>query len=306
MLVSKVSADTFRGPGVSTAVNDESIEEVRIEARREAPLGAEQEAEVAEKSRLHAAIVYEIIQREGLGELARGFPALWWSGLAAGIAIGFSVVAEALLASHLPPTSWRPLVENFGYSVGFLIVILGRQQLFTENTLTAVLPVVTRFSLSWGVALLRLWSIVLFANLTGCLLFAAFIAFSGVLSAEVVAAVTAIGKHMMMHDPLQMFLRGIAAGWLIAALVWMLPSSEGNEFVVITLITYIIAVADFTHVIAGSVEMFFLLLQQEITISAGLAGFLLPTLAGNIFGGAVLFALLSYAQVHRELEELHN
>ena len=97
---------------------------------------------------LKASHVYEIIRIEGEAELVRRPSALWWSGLAAGLSIGFSVIAEALLATYLPDSAWKPLVDNLGYSVGFLIVILAHQQLFTENTLTAVLPVIKRKKLT--------------------------------------------------------------------------------------------------------------------------------------------------------------
>jgi len=287
-------------------VEKDAIEEVRDEAEKDAPSAGQQKTEADVHSRLHAVVVYEIIQREGIGELARGLPALWWSGLAAGLAIGFSVISEAYLAAYLPDVSWRPLVENLGYSVGFLLVILARQQLFTENTLTAVLPVMARWQGAWLFAMLRLWAIVLAANLVGCLIFAAFMLHANVLSDDVAREIVRIGEHLMAFAPGEMFLRGIAAGWLIATLVWMLPSSEGNEFVVITLITYLIALGDFTHVIAGSVEIFYLTLNGDIAIADGIFGFLLPTLAGNIFGGTVLFALLSYAQVREELDEMQD
>src|SRR3954452_17946948 len=85
-------------------------------------------------------IVYKAICTESEEELDRPTSALFWSGLAAGLSMGFSLVGEGLLRAHLPDEHWRPLVAKFGYSIGFLIVILGRQQLFTENTLTPVLP----------------------------------------------------------------------------------------------------------------------------------------------------------------------
>lgn len=260
-----------------------------------------EEEKARDRSRLRAAAVFEIIRREGQGELARGFPALWWSGLAAGLSIGFSVLAEAFLAAHLPDEPWKPLVDNLGYSVGFLIVILGRQQLFTENTLTAVLPFISRGGHVWWLVLLRLWGIVLAANLIGCMIFAFFISKSGVLPPEVARAVTEIGEHMMTNTPSEMFLKGIVAGWLIAALVWMMPSAEGSEFWIITLMTYLIALGDFTHVIAGSAEAFYLFFEGRVSIADVFGGFLLPTLAGNVFGGTVLFAVVAYAQVREEI-----
>jgi formate/nitrite transporter FocA (FNT family) len=90
--------------------------------------------EAEERSSPSGAVVYQAISSEGEEELERPTSALMWSGLAAGMSMGFSFVAEALLRAHIPDASWRPLIVNFGYSVGFLIVVLGRQQLFTENT----------------------------------------------------------------------------------------------------------------------------------------------------------------------------
>ena len=94
----------------------------------------------------------------------------------------------------------------------------------------------------------------------------------------------------------------LVAGWLIAALVWMLPSSEGTEFFVITLITYIIALGDFTHIIAGSVEAIYMWLVGHETFLDVVGRFFLPTLIGNVAGGTLLFAVVSYAQVRSELE----
>src|ERR1041385_6652600 len=109
-------------------------------------------------------IVYKAILKEGEEELARSSAALFWSGLAAGLSMGFSMITEGLLHAYLPETHWRPLISKLGYSVGFLIVILGRQQLFTENTLTPILPLLLRKDASTLMNVLRLWSVVLAAN----------------------------------------------------------------------------------------------------------------------------------------------
>jgi len=256
---------------------------------------------ISEARRLRAASLYEVIRVEGEGELARSWRALWWSGLAAGLSIGFSVLSQALLAVNLPDEAWTPNVEKLGYTVGFIIVILARQQLFTENTLTAVLPVITAWKLYWVWIMLRLWAIVLAANLAGALIFALAIAHMGMLPPEVAAETTRISEHMMANSPSEMFVKGIAAGWLIAALVWMLPSAESTEIFLIALMTYLIALGGFTHVIAGAVEAFYLWVTQATTTWDVFFGFLLPTLAGNVVGGTILFALLSYAQVRDEI-----
>src|SRR4051812_36409428 len=122
------------------------------------------------------AVVYHAVKQEGEDELARGTAALAWSGLAAGMSMGFSFATEALLRASLPDAPWRPLVAKLGYSVGFLIVVLGRQQLFTENTLTVILPALRRRDSLIAANVLRLWTTVLSANLVGAALFAAAIA----------------------------------------------------------------------------------------------------------------------------------
>ncbi len=264
-------------------------------------LSKSEEDLVSDRTRLRAAVVYEIIRVEGEGELLRRFTALWWSGVAAGLSIGFSFLSEAWLAAALPDAPWKPIIENFGYTVGFLIVILAHQQLFTENTLTAVLPVIARKQIKWFYVLMRLWGTVLLANLVGCFLFALFVAKSGAVSPEVHNSLTHIAEHLMANDATQMFIKGILAGWLIAALVWILPSVEGGEFAVIFLLTYLIALGDLTHVIAGSAEAFFLLLESKAEFADIVFRFFLPTLAGNVVGGTVLFSVLSYVQVREEI-----
>jgi formate-nitrite transporter family protein len=276
---------------------DEPIPEPKV------GLSREEKSQVKGGTRLRAVVVYEIIRTEGEGELGRTFSALWWSGLAAGISIGFSFLTVAVLAAQLPDFAWREIVAKIGYAVGFLIVILGRQQLFTENTLTAVLPVIMRRRLDWLIGMLRLWGIVLTANVIGCFVFALALSSTGIVSQEVAHELQTIVQTMMQNTPWQMFVKGLGSGWIIAALVWMLPSSEGAEFAVITLMTTLIAFCGFTHVVAGSAEALYGVLTGGISLTAAVFGFFLPTLGGNVFGGTVLFALLSYAQVRTEIPD---
>src|SRR3954471_17860617 len=126
-------------------------------------------AEIADHSRLRVPQIYQVVRHEVETEMARPVTSLWWSGVAAGLSITFSVFARAVLQHYLPETGWRPLVTGFGYTVGFLLVVLARQQLFTENTITAVLPVAANPSGKNVYRLARLWAIVFVANLTGTL-----------------------------------------------------------------------------------------------------------------------------------------
>lgn len=258
-------------------------------------------AEVQEKLKLRVPVVYKIVKHEGEEELSRPTFSLWWSGVAAGIAISMSVVAEGTMHHYLPDEPWRPMVENFGYTVGFLIVVLGRLQLFTENTITAVLPLIADRTTEKFMSLMRLWAIVFLANLVGTFLFALGTTFGGIFPAEHVESFRSISHHFMQKDAAEMLLHGIPAGFLIAAMVWMIPSAENAIFWVVLLVTYIIALGDMSHVVAGSAEAFLLLLNGEIGLYQTFIGFMIPTYIGNVIGGTVLFTMLAYGQVMDEL-----
>ncbi|MFC3124007.1 formate/nitrite transporter family protein [Pseudoroseomonas globiformis] len=256
-----------------------------------------------ERVSLRPLAIYEVVRKEGAEELARPLTSLWWSGLAAGLSIGISIAAEGSLHQLLPDAPWRYLIESAGYTVGFIIVILARQQLFTEVTLTAFLPVLAEPSRAGWLALGRNWTVVLLANMAGCALFAALLHSRGALPDFTTAGARAISEHMAEMTPLQAFLRAILSGWMMALLVWVMPLAESARIWVIALITYFIALFELSHVVAGSVEVFLLVFDDQMSLWDGLRGYLLPFMVGNVIGGAALFALLAYGQVREEMEE---
>ncbi|MFY0312542.1 formate/nitrite transporter family protein [Leisingera sp. D0M16] len=267
---------------------------------------AEEEKEreaVEEATGLSAKLIFETIRLEGEEELRRPVRALWWLGLAAGLLMSFSVWGEAILRSSLPESSWRFIVENLGYSLGFVLVILGRMQLFTENTITTVVPVTLCPTWQSFRRTGRLWAVVLTANVAGAFIAAAFLAFTPVMSAPMAEAMLALSHHATGMPWAEGLVRGIPAGVLIAALVWMLPQANGSELRLIILITWLIALGDFTHIVAGSVEMAFLMVQGELPLMPALFRFFLPVLAGNVIGGTAVFTLLTWAQIRPEVKE---
>ncbi len=194
--------------------------------------------EIIERTSPPGEVVYEAIYAEGEHELERNSAELALSGLAAGLSMGFSMVSEALLRVHLPEAEWTPLISKLGYSIGFLIVILGRQQLFTKNTLTVILPLLRERESGMLVKVGRLWATVLGMNLVGALVFAWLAGHSSVFSAEVQAAFSAIGTAAMEPTFGTLVLRGILAGWLIALMVWLLPFAEAARLWVIIILAY--------------------------------------------------------------------
>jgi formate/nitrite transporter FocA (FNT family) len=242
-------------------------------------------------------VIHEVIRRRGEDELARSNSALAWSGLAAGLSMGFSMISEGLLRAHLPSASWTPLVAKFGYSVGFVVVILGRQQLFTENTLTPVIPVLARRDMATLLQMLRLWLVVLVSNVVGAFCVAWVLGHTDVFDANVRAAFEAIGRTTVAGSFLTTLIRGIFAGWLIALVVWLLPSVPSSRFTIIVVLTWLVGVGELSHVIAGSVESFYVVTTGSASWSAFFMHFFVPALIGNVTGGVSLVALINHAQL---------
>ncbi|WP_371156283.1 formate/nitrite transporter family protein [Jannaschia sp. 2305UL9-9] len=267
----------------------------------------EYHAEIAEQSieeagKLAPKMIYEVIRRDGEEELERPKRSLFWSGIAAGVLISFSVLGEGVFRTYLPDAEWRFLVENLGYSLGFIMVILGRMQLFTENTITTVLPLMARPSRRNFGCVARLWAIVLSANMIGAFSVATLYVYTPALPAELEPALIALSQHATGMPASESFFRAIPAGILVAAIVWMLPQAEASAFWVILTFAWLIAAGDFTHVVAGSVEMAYLAVQGLIAPGQAVFGFFLPVLIGNIIGGTAVFAMMAWAQVMDEVE----
>jgi formate/nitrite transporter FocA (FNT family) len=253
--------------------------------------------EVDRRTLIRAAVTHETVRRQGEDELERTTLALLISGLAAGMAIGFSMIAQGVLKAHLPDAEWSRLVSKLGYCAGFLIVILGRKQLYTENTLTAVVPLLNRREAKAFLNVVRLLSVVLLANLIGAHLFAWFAAKAPVLDESVRVAIREIGHEALKGRFLETMCKGILAGWLIALIPWLSPAAATSRIGVITFLTYLVGIGQFSHVVAGSVDVLYNVMDGSVAWSHYALNFLIPTAVGNTLGGVVLVALLNYSQV---------
>ncbi|EIY2732035.1 formate/nitrite transporter family protein [Pseudomonas aeruginosa] len=278
----------------------EERKEKPADGRSATALTANERREIDDKQPPRAAVLHEVIRVQGEHELQRTVAALWWSAVAAGLTIGLSLMGMGLFRAALPEQEWAIIVSSFGYPMGFLAVILARQQLFTENTLTAVLPVMTEPTLEKAWQLLRLWSVVLFGNIVGTLLFAWAVLHLPIFNEAADAAFLEIGREVMHNDLAQMFAKGIVSGWMIATMVWLIPAAEGAKIWIIAMVTYLMALGSFTHIVVGSAEVGYLAFAGEIGWTEFLLKFALPTLGGNIVGGSLIFALISHAQIRSE------
>ena len=203
-----------------------------------------------------------------------------------------------VLARRLGPAR---LVVPLGYVIGFLIVIFGRLQLFTENTIAAILPLAVEFSAKNWIRVGRLWAIVFSANLFGALIAGLVFNFTPMLQPGIYDALIGISEKAVVQPWFTVFARAVPAGFLIAALVWMMPSSKGSEFLVVSSIIYVLVLGGFTHVVVGATEALTLLLAGDISLWHATWGFTVPAFLGNVVGGAALFAMLAYAQIRDEV-----
>ena len=270
-------------PGADHSSNEHSVEKKVVE----------------QAQGLSSPTVYEIIALEGQEEMERPAKSLWFSGIVAGLAISMSLYVMAALRVELEGSGLE-ILEKFGYSAGFLIVILSRLQLFTENTITPILPALSQRSTVMMWRVVRLWSIVFVANLIGTFIAAIAPLLVPVFTSEHVSAMLDISMHFAERPLFEVFVSAIPAGFLVAVMVWMLPSSKHFEIWTITLMTFTIAILDTSHVIVGSAELFMVWIDGQSSFTEIVPRLFLAA-AGNVIGGTVLFAGLAYAQVSAEI-----
>ncbi len=250
-----------------------------------------------------AAAIHGEIRQDGEKELERDGMALLWSAVAAGLSMSASLMAKGIFHVHLADVPGGFLLENLGYTIGFVIVIMARQQLFTENTVTAVLPVMHKPTGGNFMLLLRLWGVVLAGNLIGTALGALAFNHMPIFDDATRQAFTVISEKVMDNSPSEMFANAVISGWIIATMVWMFPYAGAAKIVVIVMMTWLVALGDLAHIVVGSVEVLYLVFAGTLPWQEFLWPFALPTLLGNITGGTLIFALISHAQIRNDMSE---
>jgi len=284
---------------VSTALV--SCDKVSKQSKNTENLSCQDRVILEEHERLSPHLLFEIIRKDGEEELSRSSKSLIFSGLAAGLLISFSFYFKAILFMYLKDVPWAELITGIGYTTGFLIVILGRMQLFTENTITTVIPFFHDCSKEKFWQVMKLWGVVFLSNLAGTFLAACFLSNSYFVTAPVASSLHNIAIHVVQISPMENLIRGIPAGILIAAIVWMMPMSRGFSFFLVLCFTYFISIGGFAHVVVGSCEVAYEVLQGNAGWYDYFFRFLFPTGFGNILGGTFVFTLLVYAQVSDDI-----
>jgi len=250
-----------------------------------------------ETGRLSAAEIFDRVAAGGRDELERPWHNLAFSGLGAGLAMGISGLGVSIAQAELSEGRVTEMVAYLLYPLGFLIVILGRQQLFTENTLFPVSLILAERRHLASTA--RLWAVVLTANLVGTLLFALLAVHTPALPAAVVDELQVLGVEAGARGVATVFWTGVVGGWLIALVAWLVTASDDTigQLAVVILLTYVVGLGHFAHSIAGSAEVLAAWIGGDLPLTSYLS-WLSGAVTGNAVGGVVIVAVFNYGQVH--------
>ena len=251
---------------------------------------------------------YEIMVEQieaGLKEHRRSNIGLFISSLSAGLEVGFSIrvigIIYTLFKTEVSPGKLY-LMMGLVYPVGYIFVIIGRSELFTEHTVLATIPVLNgKASFK---SLLNLWVIIYLGNLTGGYLFGTIVlqfnAGTHLISLDFFHFVS---QKMVSYSSTNIIVSSIMAGWLMGTLSWLLSSAQDtlSRVAMIFFITFIISIAGLHHCIVGSIEIFMAYFANANNIS-GLEFFKFQGIAtlGTIIGGVVLVALVKYGHSKRK------
>lgn len=259
----------------------------------------QKEETAVETQRLTAHEIFDAALDNARSELRRSWRSLAVSGFAGGITLGLTGIGVASVLAALGEGGWQHLLAYCIYPVGFIAVIIGRQQLFTENTLYPVILVLDERRHIGST--LRLWGVVFASNVAGALVFAALVIHTLALKPDISAKLVGLGFAAAQGTFAHFFWSGVVGGWLIALVAWMVTASHWTigQVAMIWLLTFLVGIGHFAHCIVTSCEI--LSAAMAHAVSAGqYLHWLAPATLGNIVGGVFIVSVLNYGQVRQE------
>jgi formate/nitrite transporter FocA (FNT family) len=243
-----------------------------------------------------AAEIYESVEQNARAELKRTPKALALSGLAGGMGMGLTGIAVASAGALLGNSPSAQFAALLFYPLGFIAVVIGRAQLFTENTLYPVALILSERRHVLATA--RLWALVFTCNIAGAAVFAMLAVKTGGLHPEVARALVSLGRAAVAGEPIHIFWSGVIGGWIIALMAWIVSGSSWTigQVVVIWALTVVVGMGRFAHCIASSGEILSAVFSGLLSLRS-YALWLLSATTGNIAGGVVFVTLLNFGQV---------
>ncbi len=253
-----------------------------------------------ESTRRSATEIFEKVTDNARDELRRSSRALAFSGLAGGMGMGLTGLAVAAVQHVLGDGRGAEFISLLFYPLGFVTVIIGRAQLFTENTLFPV-ALILKEGPRHIPNTARLWAVVFLANVLGAVLFAVVTMKTGALPYEFGTRLAALGMKSIGGSASHLFWSGVVGGWVIALMAWTVTASHWTvgQVAVTWMLTAVVGLGHFAHCIATSGEILSAVLTGQVPAIAYLHWLLFATL-GNMLGGVTLVTLLNFGQVHAE------
>jgi formate/nitrite transporter FocA (FNT family) len=286
----KTSEEQDKGLGIDRSVESGWAAEPEVPAESPAEQGTQKSLE-----RPSAEEIYKQVARNAESELKRTSLSLAISGVTGGMFMGLSALGVGLVVALLGASPHSFVISRMFYPLGFIVVILGRSQLFTENTLYPVALVLAEKKQLWNT--MRLWAIVLPSNVVGALIFAALISLTPALPGPILHAVAGLGVTAAQMPPGTVFWSGVMAGWIIATTAWLVSGSHSitGSVMLIWALTFVVGLGGFAHCIATSGEILTAVLTRQIGWVA-YPHWLWVAVAGNVCGGVFMVTLLEYGQ----------
>ena len=240
--------------------------------------------------------IFEQVEDNAHAELRRSTHALAFSGLAGGFSMGLTGLAVAAATVALGDAPASGFIAYMVYPLGFIAVIIGRAQLFTENTLYPVALILDEHRHFGDTA--RLWSVVFVCNIAGAVGFSALAMRTSALNPPIHDALAQLGTMAAQGSLTHIFWSGVIGGWLIALVAWMVTASRWTigQIAVVWLLTFVVGLGHFAHCIASRGEIMSAVFAGSVDFSRYLQWLAVAT-AGNILGGVVIVTLLNFGQV---------
>lgn len=239
--------------------------------------------------------IFEQVAHNARSELKRSTTSLAISGFAGGIFMGLSGLGTAITLGMFGKSELTHFIASMFYPLGFIVVIIGRAQLFTENTLYPVALVLSEKKELWNT--LRLWCTVLPANVLGALAFSVLAAKTSALHAPTQQALAELGLTAGHASVSSVFWSAVTAGWIIATAAWLVSGSHSvtGSVLILWMLTFVVGLGNFAHCIATSSEILTAVLRGEFS-ALGYLKWLGLAVAGNVCGGVLMVTLLEYGQ----------
>lgn len=237
-----------------------------------------------------------------LHEYKRSNLGLLMSAFTAGLEVGFSIFLMVILYSqfhHTVSSEAMHMLLSLAYPVGFIFIVIGRSELFTEHTTLAILPVLSgQVSV---VGLFKHWGIIFIGNIIGGYLFGFLItSILPKLKLVELSAFAHLAEKMIAFEWWVILCSGILAGWLMGLLSWLVTASQDTvgRILLVILVTSIIGVGGLHHSIVGSIEVFCGLITSSEIVFSEYLNFQWWTTLGNIIGGVVFVGVLKYSNIN--------